>query len=102
MSAKSKEITSVPLDEFVSLDIPDSSTLQIREDSDVSVLTKLDPSKYDAAVGPIKVDGVTKGDTLMVEIVKINTWRWGWTSISPCWNCSSVVRNTECPCTEYL
>ena len=82
-NAKSNEIASVPLDEFVCLDIPDSSTLQIKEDSDVSVLTKLDPSKYDAAVGPIKVEGVTKGDTLMVEIVKVNTWRWGWTSISP-------------------
>ncbi len=78
-----KEIESVPLEEFVSLDIPDSSTLQIKEDSDTSVLAKLDPSKYDAAVGPIRVEGVTKDDTLVIEIVKVSTWRWGWTSISP-------------------
>ncbi len=67
-------------DTFI-VDIPDSSTKQIREDFNDSSLKTLDSSKFDMAVGPIYVEGAELGDALEVKISKIDTAKWGWSAI---------------------
>ena len=81
-SRENTEICTVPLNEIVQIIIPDSSTMQITKDSTSDMISKLDASKYDAAVGPIRVEGATTGDSLEIEIIQIKTADWGWTSVS--------------------
>ena len=69
--------------ETFAVDIPDSSTDQIRPDSKVSALRRMDSSKTDAAVGPIYVEDAMPGDTLRVDIAGIECARWGWSAIFP-------------------
>ncbi len=76
-------ICSVPQDEIIKLILPDSSTMQITPESTTETLRTIDASRYDAAVGPILVEGASAGDTLEVEIINVRTAEWGWTSISP-------------------
>ena len=40
-------------------------------------------SKVNPLHGPIYVEGVEPGDTLEVEIVKLQTGSWGWTGVIP-------------------
>lgn len=61
--------------------VPDSSTWQIKPDFTTEDLGKIDGSKFDAAVGPIFVDGAEPGDALMVEIEDIEVSDWGWSAI---------------------
>jgi acetamidase/formamidase len=82
-SPENAEIFAVPQNEIVQIIIPDSSTMQITKDSTSDMLRQLDSSKYDAAVGPIRVEGATSGDSIDIEIIQIKTADWGWTSISP-------------------
>lgn len=82
-SSSSKEICTVPANELVKIDIPDSSTMQIHEDSTTEDLDHLDASKYDAAVGPIKVEGAKRGDVLEIEIIQVSVGTWGWTTLAP-------------------
>lgn len=77
------EICVVPEGELFKIDIPDASTMQIKRDFTVKDLESVDRSIYDAAVGPIKVEGAEKGDALEIEIVDISVGSWGWTNINP-------------------
>ncbi len=61
--------------------IPDSSTMQVKPGMAASDLTKLDSSKFDAAVGPIYIDGAEPGDALVVDILDIQVGDWGWSAI---------------------
>lgn len=67
--------------ETVHIIVPDSSTMQIKSDYTTSDMGKIDGSKFDAAVGPIYVEGAEKGDVLEVEIVDIKVGSWGWSAI---------------------
>lgn len=76
-------IDSVKDGEEFEVRVPDSSTMQVKEDWTTSDMDHLDTSKFDGAVGPVYVEGAEAGDVLEVEIVDIKTGRWGWTSIQP-------------------
>ncbi len=69
-------------DTFV-IKIPDSSTMQVKENWTTANMDELDTSKFDGAVGPIVVEGSEKGDVLEIELLDIKTGKWGWTSIQP-------------------
>ncbi|EQD66196.1 acetamidase/formamidase family protein, partial [mine drainage metagenome] len=90
-SPRNKEICTVPQNEITKLMIPDSSTMQITKESTTETLRTLDSSRYDAAVGPILVEGASVGDTLEVEVINVRTAEWGWTSIS---HDFGLIRNT--------
>lgn len=46
-------------------------------------LTKFDLSKVNPLHGPIYIQGAEPGDTLEVEVVKLQPGSWGWTGIIP-------------------
>ena len=56
---------------------------QITPDSTADALGSLDMSRLYPLVGPIYVDGAEPGDTLVVEMLSIETQVWGWTAILP-------------------
>lgn len=76
-----KPVIRIDPDELLEVRVPDSSTMQIRKESELSDLGSIDSSKFDAAVGAIEISGSKKGDTLEVTIVDIIPDSWGWTAI---------------------
>ena len=78
-----KPIEYVKDGEEFSVVVPDSSSKQIRMESDDSILSEMDTSLLDAAVGPVFVEGAKKGDIVEISIHDINVGDWGWSSISP-------------------
>lgn len=76
-----KPIIEIDQDEEIEITVPDSSTMQIKENWTTDDLGKLDNSRLDAAVGPIYIRGAEPGDLLQVEILNIRTGRWGWSAI---------------------
>ena len=77
-----KPVAEIDPGTTVQVDIPDSSTLQIRENFTTEDLRNVDGSLLDAAVGPIYVNGSEPGDVLEVSIEKLDVARWGWTMVS--------------------
>ncbi len=74
-------IENVTIQETFRVEIPDSSTKQIKENFSDGDLKTLDSSKFDMAVGPIYVEEAMPGDLLEVKISKIETANWGWSAI---------------------
>ncbi|MDS0256546.1 acetamidase/formamidase family protein [Thermoplasmatales archaeon AK] len=62
------------------IQIPDSSTKQIKETFQTSDLAGIDNQLFDGAVGPIFVEGAEPGDALKITINKIETGNWAWTA----------------------
>jgi acetamidase/formamidase len=56
---------------------------QITPDSTVDVLGSLDMDRLYPLAGPIYVEGAEPEDTLVVEMLSIETQGWGWTAILP-------------------
>jgi acetamidase/formamidase len=56
---------------------------QITPDSTVDVLGSLDMDRLYPLVGPIYVEGAEPEDTLVVEMLSIETQGWGWAAILP-------------------
>jgi len=67
----------------VTIETRDVSDNQITPDSDKSVIDGLDWDRVYPLAGPIRVEGAAAGDTLIVEIVDLQTRGWGWTAILP-------------------
>ncbi|MEM3656525.1 MAG: acetamidase/formamidase family protein [Thermoprotei archaeon] len=61
--------------------LPDSSTNQIKSTFTVEDLKTIDESKFDAATGPVYVNGAVPGDTVEVILDDIEPGDWGWTAI---------------------
>ncbi len=80
-SPEVKPVIRIEPGELLEVIVPDSSTMQIKRESELSDLGAIDSSKFDAAVGAIEVAGSRKGDTLEVTIVDISPDSWGWTAI---------------------
>lgn len=80
-SPEVKPAIHIEPDEVLEVIVPDSSTMQIKKDSVLSDLGRIDNAKFDAAVGAIEISGARKGDTLAVTIVDIVPDTWGWTAI---------------------
>lgn len=78
-----KPIARIEAGDSIKIKVPDSSTMQVREDWTTGDMDNLDTSKFDGAVGPIYIEGAEKGDVLEIEIEDIETGTWGWTSIQP-------------------
>jgi len=79
-SNKIKPIVRARSGDLVSISVPDSSTMQVKQNWSTSDLVKMDKALLDGAVGPIYVEGAQKGDTLEVEILDIKVGSWGWSS----------------------
>jgi acetamidase/formamidase len=56
---------------------------QITPDSTVDVLGSLDMERLYPLVGPVYVEDAEPEDTLVVEMLSIETQGWGWTAILP-------------------
>ncbi|MFG1450109.1 MAG: acetamidase/formamidase family protein [Thermoplasmataceae archaeon] len=68
--------------EEIILDIPDSSTDQVKPGTTNEDLGKMDQSLLDASVGPLNVKGAKPGDLLEVHIHSIETAKWGFSTLS--------------------
>ena len=55
-----KPIVKIDPDELIEVIVPDSSTMQIRRESEIHDLGTIDSSKFDAAVGAIEISGTKK------------------------------------------
>jgi len=80
-NSTNKPVLRVSEGEEFEVIIPDSSTMQVKRNSNLSDLRKIDSSLFDGAVGPVYVDGTEPGDCITVNIKKIETEDWGWTAI---------------------
>ncbi|KAL0061340.1 hypothetical protein AAF712_011857 [Marasmius tenuissimus] len=78
-----RPVLRVKSGETVTFDCLDASNGGITRESDVSSISSLDFSRLDQVNGPIYVEEATPGDTLMVDVVSIETADWGWTAIIP-------------------
>jgi acetamidase/formamidase len=67
----------------VELHVRDASDEQIRRDSGVEDVTKLDFSHVNPVSGPVFVKGARPGDVLSVELLEFRPPEWGWTAIIP-------------------
>ena len=89
-SSANKPAMNIEPGETLLIRIPDSSTMQIKDDFTTKDLKKIDHSKIDAGVGPVYVNGAKPGDTIKVKIEKLTAGSWGWTDIV---NNFGVLRN---------
>ncbi len=80
-SAALTPIAEIAPGEVLEIAVPDSSTEQLSARSRSSALARLDFSKVDAAVGPIRVTGARPGDTLRVTFERIEPASWGWSGV---------------------
>lgn len=76
-----KPAIKIEQNEEIEIIVPDSSTMQIKEDWKTEDLEKLDNNKLDGAVGPIFINGAEPGDLLQIEMIGIKPGRWGWSAI---------------------
>jgi acetamidase/formamidase len=56
---------------------------QVTRESTVDALGSLDMERLYPLVGPVYVEGAEPEDTLVVEMLSIETQGWGWTAILP-------------------
>ena len=61
----------------------DASDEQIRKESTVEDVAKIDFSHVNPISGPVFVKGAQPGDVLAVEILELRPGDWGWTALIP-------------------
>ncbi|MGA2613980.1 MAG: acetamidase/formamidase family protein [Spirochaetia bacterium] len=84
----SKPTLSVTPGESVVVETPDNTANRVKKDSDVVILRTLD--HWNPVVGPIYVEGASRGDTLVVEIKEIEPlFDQGWGGLEPGGLCTS-------------
>ncbi|KAL4259091.1 Formamidase [Pleurotus pulmonarius] len=76
-------IVYVQSGEAVTFDCLDASNGQITPTSTASTISSLVFSQLDQVSGPVHVEGALPGDTLQVDVLKIETATWGWTGVIP-------------------
>ncbi len=79
-SRNNKPVAAAKDGEIITVIIPDSSTMQVKENWTAQDLKKMDMSLLDAAVGPVFVEGAHCGQVLRVDILDIQVGTWGWSS----------------------
>ena len=77
-NANNRPIIYVNDGDVLNVKIPDSSTNQIKYNSNDM---NIDNSKVDAAVGPVYINDSEPGDALEIKIENIETEGWGWSAI---------------------
>jgi acetamidase/formamidase len=76
-------IETVESGTVVEFDLLDASGGQLRADSTVEDLARLDFNRVDQVNGPIAVAGAEPGDTLQVDLLEFEPADWGWTASIP-------------------
>ncbi len=69
--------------DIVNCETKDVTDGQVTPGCKAAILGKLDFDRLYPLAGPIYVKGAKPGDTLEVEIVKMQTMGWGWTGMIP-------------------
>ena len=82
-SKNHKPVLDIDPGDRVTFQINEVSSHQLSRKSTTSDLTKLDESKFYPLAGPVRVAGARKGDALAVDILKVDTADWGWSSVTP-------------------
>jgi acetamidase/formamidase len=67
----------------VRFEVNEVTSSQLTKKSTVADINSLDTSKFYPLAGPVRVKGAKVGDTLVVEILKVQTADWGWSAIIP-------------------
>src|SRR3954470_23210146 len=81
--AGNEPVLTVAEGDTVEIETRDVSDGQIGPDSTADALATLDWTRVYPLAGPIRVEGAEPGDTLAVEILELETRRWGWTAVIP-------------------
>lgn len=76
-----KPIIEIDQEEEIEITVPDSSTMQIKENWKTEDLKRLENGRLDGAVGPISIRGAEPGDVLQVDLLSIKPGTWGWSAI---------------------
>jgi acetamidase/formamidase len=75
-------VTIAPGDEVV-VEVVDASGGQIEADDGADAVGRLDFGRVNPCTGPIRVDGATTADHLIVEVLEVVTGSWAWTANIP-------------------
>ncbi|CCM05238.1 uncharacterized protein FIBRA_07448 [Fibroporia radiculosa] len=67
----------------VTFDCLDASNGQITAESDISAIASLAFGQLDQVNGPVYVSDAQPGDTLQVEVLRVEPASWGWTASIP-------------------
>jgi acetamidase/formamidase len=69
--------------ESLEFDVADASGGQLRENSTLADLGRLDFGKINPVTGPVYIDGAEPGDILKVTLLSFAPSGWGWTANIP-------------------
>jgi acetamidase/formamidase len=69
--------------EEITFDCIDASNGQITANSTVETLSTIDMALFNPVNGPVFVDGAQPGDTLQIDVLRIENPEWGWTGLFP-------------------
>jgi acetamidase/formamidase len=69
--------------ESLEFDVVDASGGQLRENSSVADVTRMDFGKINPVTGPVYIDGAEPGDVLKVTLLSFVPSGWGWTANIP-------------------
>lgn len=67
----------------ITFDCLDASNGQVTTESTVATLGTINFAALDQVNGPVFVDGAQPGDTLQVDVLRIENPEWGWTALFP-------------------
>ncbi|KAG2346290.1 Acetamidase/Formamidase [Suillus weaverae] len=67
----------------ITFDCLDASNGQVTTESTVVTLGTINFAALDQVNGPVFVDGAQPGDTLQVDVLRIENPEWGWTALFP-------------------
>lgn len=67
----------------VTFQVNEVTSSQLTEKSTVADINRLDMSKFYPLAGPVRIRGAEAGDALVVDIVRVQTADWGWSTIIP-------------------
>ena len=81
--AGNEPVLTVESGDTVVYETRDVTDNQITPDSTAEAIAGLDWSRVYPLAGPIRVEGAAPGDTLVVEILDLQTRGWGYTAIIP-------------------
>ncbi|KAF9244458.1 hypothetical protein BU15DRAFT_85855 [Melanogaster broomeanus] len=76
-------ILTVPSGSTVSFSCHDASNSQLNPSSTAASVTALKLELCDQVNGPVYVEGAQPGDTLQIDVLKVQAADWGWTALIP-------------------
>ncbi|KAG2366117.1 hypothetical protein BDR07DRAFT_1449531 [Suillus spraguei] len=67
----------------ITFDCVDASNGQVTAESTVATLETINMAAFNQVNGPVFVEGAQPGDTLQVDVLRIENPEWGWTGLFP-------------------